>query len=260
MTSRDEDYESENSEKINFGDRGFFIGADGINPSVQWKISNYGSSGALSEQAIAEITESCQPEFTVTKEDLQRLSRHLGSALDGQDMPFLYETSRSDAKSHGVKKLEEIRERVAKAETANTKARKTMQDLAENLYFDRKAIDLRIYLKKLQEAEALLVEVSNDLSTIEDKDEPFYLKFKNRRHVPDARRRYVVLAVHQFLQETGNRYSFTTDVGSYERSGGLMDFLDLVVPHITDPPSKLSKDTVARDLTAMRQLPDINDD
>lgn len=260
MPSSDDDYQNENSDKTIHGDRGFFIGADGINQSVQWKIGRYGSNGALSGEAIAAIIESCQPEFSVTVEDLQRLSRCLGSALDSQDMPFLYETSRSEAKSHGLKKLEEVKQRLVKAVTASTKARKIMQDLAVNFYLARKVVDLRSRLSRLQKAEALLIEVANDFSTIEAKDEPIYMKFKNRRHVPDARRRHVVLAVHQFLQETGNRYSFTTDVDTYERSGGVMAFLDLVVPHITDPPAKLSKDTVARDLTAMRQLPDINDD
>lgn len=241
-------------------DFGLFIGADGVNSSVPWKIADYGSRGALSEEALAEIVEGCGAEFCFSETDLQRLSRALAIALDHEAFPFLYGVSRSDAHDRGVKKLEAARTQMAKASTAVIKARKKMHDLTESLTSIKHEAAMKRYFRALQEAEALLVDVSKGISSINPKNAPPSPKFKNRRHVPDIRRRNVVLTSYQFLMETGNRHGFTTDLGTNERTGGLMAFLDLVVPHITDPPSKLSKDTVARDLTAMRQLPDINDD
>ena len=235
-------------------DFGLFITADGVNPSVRWILKDHGSTGVFTEAAIAQILDSCRPTFTLTAEDLRELSRSLGITLNPEALPYVYGVSRSHARKLGRQHMDRVTKHIRNGENEALSAATAIAELAATSFGQFGPLNLSEVERKVAAARELLSDAAQGLSAIANSTTVYTARFENRRHVPDVRRRHVVFAARRFLQETGNPYGFTTDVQSYKRGGGLMEFLDIIVPHITNPPSKLSRDTVAKDVRALKNL------
>lgn len=235
-------------------DTGLFLGADGVNASAAWILKDHGKAGVFTDAAIDQIIEACRPTFTLTVEDLRKLSKSLGSALNPEDSPFLYGASRSSARKRGLQGLDRVTKHIEKGAAETIAATSAIEKLEQTSFTEAGPLNLSGIRCKIVAAQALLMDAAQALNAVTDDISVYTPRFNNRRHVPDIRRRHVVLIAHQFLQQTGNPSGFTTDINTYERSGGLMEFLDVIVPQITNPPGKLSRDTVAKDIQSMRKL------
>lgn len=235
-------------------DFGVFISSDGANSSVPWILGDHGTAGVFTEAAIGQILESCRPTFTLTAEDLRGLSRCLGSTLNPETLPLLAGVSRSHAHNLGRQQVAETTKHILKAENEARSAVAALKHLAARAFTEYGRLDLSAIESQLAMAADLLRDAAQDVNAKESAATISMPRFENSRHVPDLRRRLVVMHARRFLQETGNRYGFTTDTANYSRGGGLMEFLDIIVSHLTDPPSKLSPNTVSKDVKALKNL------
>jgi hypothetical protein len=68
-------------------------------------------------------------------------------------------------------------------------------------------------------------------------------------------------SIVSFLQMHGRDFGFTShDRDADRRTGPLINFVNAVVPLITDPPSTLSAETIIKDITRFRRSRDMDED
>ena len=235
-------------------DFGLYIGADGVNPSVPWILKDHGKTGVFTEAAIQQILDSGRPTFRLTAEDLRALSRSLGIVLNPEALPFLHGVSRSHARKLGSQQLDSAAKHIRKGEKEALSAVDALEQLAATSFGERGPLPLSDVERKVAAAGELLRDAAKALRAIASSATVYTARFENRRHVPDVRRGHVVFNARRFLEETGNPYGFTTDVHTNKRGGALMEFLDIIVPHLTDPASRLSRDTVAKDIRSLKNM------
>jgi hypothetical protein len=83
----------------------------------------------------------------------------------------------------------------------------------------------------------------------------------DKRLAIDVRRQAVVFSIMYFLQSHGRDFGFTSHLRDADRrTGPLIDFVNAIVPLITDPPSTLKAETVIKDISKFRRLPDMHED
>jgi len=71
------------------------------------------------------------------------------------------------------------------------------------------------------------------------------------------RREYVVRSCCYVWEDAGRKVTYTTvshEPGEPQRRGELVEFVNAVVPLVTDPPTTLSVETIRRDIDLFKKL------
>jgi hypothetical protein len=238
---------------------GSFVIGDGIKSSAPWRLGPHGMDGILSDEQIGELSER----FGLSTEDLQGLSRSLGWALDPEASQYLVQFDSSIAGQRAAKLLVAGVKDLDAAQTSLASAMKRLTAIS---------VDKRRFLSDaelLSEARAGLRSAweliraaqASVNALMENPDAALVAAPTNKRKAIDFRRRSVVLSIVHFLRSSGRDFGFTShDRDADRRTGPLINFVNAVVPLITDPPSTLKAETVIKDITRFRNLPDMSDD
>lgn len=82
-----------------------------------------------------------------------------------------------------------------------------------------------------------------------------FREISDKRRVKDERRRVVCWFIFKFWQENGRKLSYTTDPDTSERTGPLVEFVNSIVACISDPPGKISGETIKSEIDAFKARP-----
>lgn len=230
--------------KFDPSEYGLFIRADGIRSSVPWKLAEYGDDGALYEEQI----QSMAARFEITPDRLRELSRSLGIALDPGATPNLVSVRISVA--------------ARRADEEITRAFREIGTAEEKLYFairrleqvDPETAETNADRQRFREAKKAAMESHRQsmiaLRHLDKFDKTLGAVLSPRptdkRYVPDFRRKRVLGALFQFWVDCGHKLSYTTDPFTSERGGSLIDFINAVIPCLSEPPRSLGGETIIR--------------
>lgn len=219
--------------------------------SVGWRVRVYGDDeGALSDDQIVCLSVS----HGLTIDALRRLSSALTIALDEQrqlmrkEMKMLQEARAIKEVKAAIselraaqKKLMSARQRIDTIRFRNPFAHTGTQNASvgqiEN--FDLAISDVTYFREYLE------VMMRGGLIS--------FREISDKRRIRDERRRVVCWFIFTFWQEIGRKLSYTTDPDTSERTGPLVDFVNSVVACISDPPAKISGETIKSEMEEFKE-------
>jgi hypothetical protein len=203
-------------------------------------------SQALSDAQVNAVAET----FTFSVDDVRQLSKRLAYALNPHDSPVSIMLQREQAEASAKEKMAKALEHMMNASEEAVKALELASGLSTTEAQDREAA--RRFDNTLKQHEKLLREIERlyrSYNYLAGHDGlALDLDIVDRRSVPDMRRQKVLETLFGFWAERGRKLSVTTDPGSSERKGPLVDFVNMAVRAVTDPPTELKSETIWRDL------------
>ena len=226
-----------------------FMGVDGVKPSVPWLLTNYGTDGAINtehSQAIAE-------RFDFSLDQVQDLSKRLGYILNPAATVLVAPISSSRAKARAEERITKAVSGIARAADHLIHTEEYLRNISVGTRSDtqegRRINQIRgEIVTKFGE----LFELASELEALAKHEDILLLEHTHPQNMRDERRKRVISAIDSFLVETGRPLGFTTDTMTSERSGPLIEFTHAVVEAVTDPPSRLSPNTIVADFRELR--------
>lgn len=216
------------------------ISTDGVRQSAAWKLSNYGDSGALTDAQIERLV----AQFSLSRNQLRELSWYLGHALGGT--PSIVSINRSKAAAEAAV---EIAQAIKDLADAARKLEKAKDRLAQLCVDDDFGPDGRKRFSgvKNQLAQSQVGVQMVDEALLEVSATPGFalrLRHNDTRSIPDYRRGNVLSEIMSFWHSIGRKLTYTTDPSNSARRGELIDFVNVIVGCISDPPGKLSGEII----------------
>lgn len=218
--------------------------------SVPWRVLEMSlDKGALTDGQIEELV----TRFSLSKDDLMRLSFGLAIALDPQRYLGREETKSAQA-TKGRRDVEAAAKLLDTAIKALLRAKAQIETvrfkspiphiaaLSKNIN-DRRTLDTAIteatsYRRFLDAALRDNLITSSDVS--------------DKRRLRDERRRIVCKFIFESWMESGRSLSYTTDPITSERVGPLVAFVNAIVPYVTDPPTQLNGEAIKVEIDEFR--------
>jgi hypothetical protein len=218
-----------------------YVARDGCRVTdAPWRIDAYGRAGPLTSSQIFILARR----FELPTELLRTLATALGRVLDPDANNIFIGES-------GFKARQSAQDEVAYAKKQLEAMHKRLSEVVERLLslsveedgdcnFDATLKSLEAGLLALKRGDRCL----QSLASLSDK----MLKFEptDRRDLRDRRRDYVFGAIFQFWVDAGRPVTFTTDPITSKRRGELVFFIQAVCACLTDPPTELSGETIAK--------------
>ncbi|MBB1492704.1 hypothetical protein H5395_14420 [Paracoccus sp. MC1854] len=221
-----------------------FINAEPFVRSVQWRIGVSSLTGALTTEQITDLASR----FEIGADALKRLSWRLELVLEPLQHPNLVAVDSRKARKQGDDRLMETLNRLGRADDLLEDSSRALQELyidprsdpenAEALGRVRKRLGLVIYR---------LGQVHCALEAIQRSSSPMVLAPWDKRAIRDQRRGPVLNAIFKTWKDHGPPRSYTSDPGTGERSGPLLDFVKAVTAYLTDPSTPVPQDTVVKE-------------
>jgi hypothetical protein len=216
------------------------ISTDRIRQSVAWKLENYGDDGALNDDQI----ETLALQFSLTRNQLRELSWELGHALGG--VPTIILISRSKAEAEATAEIEQAIKDLSDALRKLTSAEGRLDrlliehevDADGSIRFLNAQNQLAQNRDGVQTIKDVLFEVSKTAGLA------LLLRHADKRGIPDYRRGKVLSQIMSFWHSIGRKLTYTTDPSNSARRGELIDFVNVIVGCISDPPGKLRGETI----------------
>ena len=204
-------------------------------------------SQALSDAQVNAVAET----FTFSVEDVQQLSRRLACALNPEDVPATITLSRERAQHSAKEKVAKALDHLMNASEEALKALELFSSLSTKEAQDRNAA--RRFDKALKDHDKLLQEIERLYlchKYLSGRDGlALDLDIVDRRSVPDMRRQKVLGTLFGFWAEHGRKLSVTTaPIEKSRRKGPLVNFVNMAVRAVTDPPTELKSETIWQDL------------
>lgn len=106
----------------------------------------------------------------------------------------------------------------------------------------------RAHRDALKQAENAITAALSFYLVAAREDLAFYTAHPDKRQVHDIRREIVCTGIFNAWEDAGRRLSFTTDPITSERGGPLLEFVNAVVECITDPPTRLTGETIKTEI------------
>ncbi|WP_299641412.1 hypothetical protein [uncultured Ruegeria sp.] len=78
------------------------------------------------------------------------------------------------------------------------------------------------------------------------------LDAQDKQRTRDDRRSVVLWQIFEFWERIGRRVSYNTDGVTSERRGPLVDFVNAVVPLLSNPPATISGETIRNEIRGWR--------
>jgi hypothetical protein len=210
-------------------------------------------SRALSDAQVKAVAEA----FTFSVEDVQQLSKRLACALNPEDSPVQITLSREQAEASAKEKMAKALEHMMNASEEAVKALELVSGLSTTEAQDREAA--RRFDKTLKQHDKLLREIERlyrCYDYLAGRDGlALDVDIVDRRSVPDLRRQKVLETLFVFWAEHGRKLSVTTaPIEKGRRKGPLVDFVNMAVGAVTDPPTELKSETIWQDLKAFKAI------
>jgi hypothetical protein len=224
---------------------GLFIGADGLRATdLPWRLGDYTEQLPLSDSQIEGLAASHKLDPSI----LQALSQRLGYVLNPSQNIHVVRASRSKGKMRASDDLNYCK---AQLKTTTARMEEVFNRLA-NLTMDTDGnspllLGYSNMLELLERAHLAMIEGQTALQEIAKRPELFLkLEPVDRRVLHDRRRNDVLSAIFQAWVETGRKVSFTTDPVTSKRGGPLVMFTQDVCAKLTDPPTEIGGETIAK--------------
>jgi hypothetical protein len=223
-----------------------FIDADQVKTAAPWRLRDYGRGGALTDGQAEELA----LRFGLDCEVLKSLSIALAIALNPTANPSVIHMSRKVATDRAARELD-------KALTETTVAEKKLRQAVARLtpLYTGSSLDTggaaRLEKLKIAMAETHRRSVLDlqELSAVNKvPNVALMVRYTQKGKMEDRRRKMVMHTLFYAWQASGRKLTYTTDSVRKQRSGPLIDFVTAVVACVTDPPLKLSGETIVADL------------
>jgi hypothetical protein len=216
------------------------ISTDGVRQSAAWRLSNYGDSGALTDAQIERLV----AQFSLSRNQLRELSWYLGHALGG--VPTIILVGRSKAAAEAAAEIAQAIKDLADAARKLEKAKDRLARLCVDDDFgpdgQNRLSDVKNQLAQSQDGVQIVKDALLEVS--ETPGFALLLRHADTRNIPDYRRSKVLSQIMSFWHSIGRKLTYTTDPSNSERRGELIDFVNAIVGCISDPPGKLSGESI----------------
>ena len=226
---------------------GLFISGDGLRATdAPWRLGDYAVELPLSVSQLAELASNHKLEPSI----LQKLSKHLGYVLNPSDNIHLVPASRSRGKKRSA---DDLSYSAAQIGAVSTRLEEILDRLAtltiDTVDESPDLINYDLMLEQLERAYLAATEVRTALEGFAKRPELFLkLEPVDRRVLHDRRRSEVLGAIFQAWVEAGRKISFTTDPLTSKRGGALVLFAQDVCALLTDPPTQISGEAIAKQI------------
>lgn len=228
-----------------WSDFGLFIGADGLRATdAPWRLKDHGPSGPLSGEQIDGLAKSYGLEPSAVAE----LSRRLGYVLNPNQNIHVVAASRQNGRKVALAHLQDAAKQLDLMMSRLGVISERLGSLAmetDNGYEHSPAYSQM--LDRLEATLQSLTECQPELAEFLRQPERFLkLEPSDKRQLYDQRRNEVLGSVFQTWVDAGRKLSFTTDPVTSKRSGALVEFSQEVCLLLTDPPTLISGETIAK--------------
>lgn len=227
-------------------ENGIFLRGDGWRVTAPWKLQAYDRAGPLTDAQIDDLAAA----FDLDRALLRALSRSLGTGLDPGQNIYVVPISRTTATRRATADLAVAKKNMKTALARLDEALDRLMTLwPEDVPDGDDVKQYRRILERMDEHTVGLRAVEADLAAMTASPGRF-LKMtpEDKRLLRDRRRDAVLHAVFQTWVDAGRTVGFTTDPITSERHGQLIDFAQGVVACVTDPPTPLAGEAIAREI------------
>lgn len=227
--------------------------SDGIKTSAPWRIQSYGDEGILTEPDLKEL----ETEFEISTKVLSQLSRELGYCLDEGSAVNLVEVNRKQAIERAQSDLDAAAKLTKRAELGIQKAVEKLGPLSDQF---AKSKEDRDALKAAQAHAIAALDAATGLREIVSllisrPGAAARMDPKDKRKASDGRRQVVVETCCYAWADAGRTVSYTSATWKEDqRSGPLVDFIQSVVEKVTEPSSRLSVETLRKDIDRFKRM------
>ena len=233
-------------------DGGMFISGDRFSRSVPWRLDEYGWGGALSSEQIDVLSRK----FGIDTRSLADLSQKIGRALDVNEPVNLVHAPLSKGAARAAKEAEQSLKNLGTAYEKLSEARDRLAPLYPNrdrnpegaAHFTRALALMRQCERHLEEAENALQDAMR-LGQF-----ALVVAPGDKRTIADVRRKQVLRHIFQFWHDADLTGRFTTDPDTSKRRGPIIDFANAIVECVTDPPRRLSPNTIVAELRRFKPI------
>ncbi|WP_209835247.1 hypothetical protein [Ruegeria sp. HKCCE3926] len=221
--------------------------------SVNWGIWNYGPEGALKDAMKSDLA----IRFSVERSKLDDLSQRLAFALAPDTVKTSVVTIVKQIEK-GPEQLEAFLQDLRRAEHYLKKASQGFS----NLHIDypnagQRADDPNEFWRRMFHNAVTTVEhIDHSLTRSAGKHSAHTLDEPDKRRARDERRTIVLRQIFEFWERIGRRVSYSTDGITSERRGPLVDFVNTIVPLLSDPPATISGETIRSEIQGWREWRD----
>ena len=211
--------------------------------TLPWRLRT-GRPGERRALTAADLVD-LSAEFDLNADILSRLSTKLDIALSESLNLSQPELSSSRIK-RGVRELKSAVQALGAAERKLANVGAILHDLRFKDPFSHvgrpnPSVD---YLADFENASSSINEFRNFAEIAAREELVFYTGSPDKRRMRDERRRIVCTGIFNIWEESGRSISYTTDPVTSERKGPLIEFVNSVIERITDPPARLSGETI----------------
>ncbi|WP_424988834.1 hypothetical protein [Microbulbifer sp. S227A] len=214
---------------------------------VPWKLrtSARPSSGALSIEQIQRLGAA----HGFNDGPLLELSRNL-TVAQANPLNLSQPELAAPKKERGGREAQRVINYLTRAESTIAKAQEVIDELRFSNPFAHTGMPnpAEHQLAKFQEGVEAISGLRKYLETMVRTDGISYADEPDRRKARDLRKEMVCWTIFRFWSERDRPLKFTTDPVNNERGGDLFAFVNAIVECMTDPPTRISGETLKLDL------------
>lgn len=261
---------------------------DAMRKTANWRIGNYDDEGILTADQMNLLSK----EFELPRVVIKILSKELGHCLDEESFIGIANVDRAKAlqlgettlrsmmrtarqlaseqahlgrlSQNGVGESSEAADCTRRIEVGRSKMSAMCDTLRNDFAGSRTERAILSHLKAMIDREASSSVIIDAVrQTLATPGAAAIISPRDRRKVMDQHRRFVVETCCYAWIDAGRPVTYTTasdGSGSGQRRGPLLSFLDAVIAMVSDPPAKISGETLRKDIDqfkADRAQPDM---
>ena len=225
-----------------------YLHTDGIKTSAPWRLADYDEQGALSEENLATLAE----QFDLPQPILQTLSIEIGNCLDTESLVNWTTVNRGVAIERANKALEEAARLAKRVEQDLATMGRLLAPLSDAFASNGEQQGVLASAQQRTEAAQKAASGLHDAidRVIRLPGSAADISPTDKRRISDGRRRVVVENCCYAWHDAGRPVTYSTrpERIADRRGGPLIEFIQAVVMMVTDPPSKLSVETIRKDI------------
>ncbi|MEL6584954.1 MAG: hypothetical protein AAFQ36_14090 [Pseudomonadota bacterium] len=224
--------------------------------SVPWRLADYELQGCLSPAQQRQI-EQC---FGLSQEHVELLSLCVGNALDVETEPGWLMVSRDKAQKHARRALSAMAHKASKLQKTFSELREMAEPLGTA--FDPDDVEeerVEALKANLATLEAQMTRTIAGVEALSQSDGIFVMKPDYPQKTRDRRRYHVVFQCCYVWKTAGRQVTYTTrpeEESGRQRSGQLVDLIQMVTRFMTTPSEELPVETIIKDIKLFNDNPE----